>query len=71
MLKIFKNLRIIVKQQMRINTLENEKEVLEEIIKNEVYKQFILQNNLPEENERLKKEIKRLRRKLKEAKKSV
>ena len=50
MLKIFKNLKTIVKQQMRINTLENEKEVLEEIIKNEVYKQFILQNNLPEEN---------------------
>ena len=64
MVKI-KELLNIVKMKKRINTLENEGETLENIIKDELYSKFM--ENLSETNEnlRLKKENKKLRERVK------
>jgi DNA anti-recombination protein RmuC len=49
----------------KINTLENENETLKETIKNELYKSFMNKLNEPLELDRIKKENKRLRNKVK------
>lgn len=55
----------------KINTLTNEKEILEECVKNELYKTFMEKLNEPLEIERLKKENKRLRAKVKPLKEII
>lgn len=49
----------------KVNTLETEKEVLEETIKDELYKEFMAKLGEPLEMKRLREENKRLRRKIK------
>lgn len=55
----------IVKSQMKINSLENEIETLTNSIKDELYKEFLKKLGDSAENERLKKENKNLRKKVK------
>lgn len=55
----------IVKTQMKINSLENEIETLTNSIKDELYKEFLKKLGDSAENERLKKENKNLRKKVK------
>ena len=55
----------IVKTQMKINSLENEIETLTNSIKDELYKEFLKNLGDSAENERLKKENKNLRKKVK------
>lgn len=55
----------------KINTLTNEKETLKECIKDELYKTFMEKLNEPLEVERLKKENKRLRAKVKSLKEII
>lgn len=55
----------------KINTLTNEKQTLEECIKDELYKIFMEKLNEPLEVERLKKENKRLRLKVKSLKEII
>ncbi len=55
----------IVKAQMKINSLENEVETLTNSIKDELYKEFLKNLGDSVENERLKKENKNLRKKVK------
>ena len=50
-----------VRDIRRLNTLENELETLKNIIKSELYKEFMKKLGEPVENERLRKENKRLR----------
>lgn len=52
----------------RINTLENQVDVLENTIKDELYKEFMKKLSEPIENERLRKENKRLRLQIKSMK---
>ena len=52
----------------RINTLENQVEELEHTIKDELYKEFMKKLSEPIENERLRKENKRLRLQIKSMK---
>lgn len=52
----------------RINTLENQIDVLENTIKDELYKEFMKKLSEPIENERLRKENKRLRLQIKSMK---
>lgn len=67
-LKDFSRKSIILNQKIRINTLEVKLEAMENIIKNELYKEFMQKITVPEEIERLTKENKRLRIKNKELK---
>ena len=55
----------IVKSQIKINSLENEIETLTNSIKDELYKEFLKKLGDSAENERLKKENKNLRKKVK------
>ena len=55
----------IVKSQIKINSLENEVETLTNSIKDELYKEFLKNLGDSAENERLKKENKNLRKKVK------
>lgn len=50
---------------LKINKLENEKQALEDVIKDELYKLFIDKLKEPQELDRLKKENKNLRIKVK------
>lgn len=50
----------------QINTLENENDTLKEIIKNELYKEFLDYVDVKSENERLKETNKKLRSKIKD-----
>lgn len=52
----------------RINTLENENSVLKDAIKEKLFKQYLKKAGESEEIEKLKKENKRLRVKIKELK---
>lgn len=52
----------------RINTLENQIDVLKNTIKDELYKEFMKKLSEPIENERLRKENKRLRLQIKSMK---
>lgn len=57
-----------IKLLRRINTLENQVEVLENSIKDELYKEFMKKLGESDENERLRKENKKLRIKIKSMK---
>lgn len=59
------------KMRMRINSLENDKEMLEEIIKSELYKAFMDKLGEPDTIKRLKEENKRLRQKIKSYKEEI
>lgn len=54
-----------IKLQHQINTLENENETLKNIIKEELYREFIEYTDIKEENDRLKETNKKLRNKIK------
>ncbi|MBR5303478.1 MAG: hypothetical protein IKU37_01460 [Candidatus Gastranaerophilales bacterium] len=70
-MKITINRMEISKYKRRINTLELEKKELEEIIKDGLFKEFIKKINEPLELERLRKENKRLRKKIKDLKEEM
>ena len=70
-MKIAINRIEISKYKRRINTLELEKKELEEIIKECLFKEFIKKINEPIELERLRKENKRLRKKIKDLKEEM
>lgn len=53
------------KLRKRVNTLENENEVLKNTIKDELYKIFMKKLNEPEENKRYKEDNIRLRKEIK------
>lgn len=61
----------VVKLNKRINTLENQVETLENSIKDELYKEFMKKLGETSENDRLKKENKKLRIKVKELKEII
>lgn len=54
-----------LKLQHQINTLENENETLKNIIKEELYQEFMEYVDIKEENEKLKETNKKLRSKIK------
>ncbi len=54
-----------IKLQHQINTLENENETLKNIIKEELYREFMEYTDIKEENDRLKETNKKLRNKIK------
>lgn len=54
-----------IKLQHQINTLENENETLKNIIKEELYREFMEYTDIKEENDRLKETNKKLRKKIK------
>ena len=70
-MKITINRIEVSKYKRRINTLELEKKELEEIIKEGLFKEFIKKINEPLELERLRKENKRLRKKIKDLKEEM
>lgn len=70
-MKIAINRIEISKYKRRINTLELEKKELEEVIKEGLFKEFIKKINEPIELERLRKENKRLRKKIKDLKEEM
>lgn len=61
MIRLVENVRL----KMKVNTLENKIETLENIIKDELYKSFMEKLGESVEVERLKKENKKLRQKCK------
>lgn len=58
-----KNVINIKKQIKKVNTLENKVEMLENVIKDELYNRFMENIEMVNQVERLKKENKRLREK--------
>ena len=70
-MKITINRIEVSKYKRRINTLELEKKELEEIIKDGLFKEFIKKINEPLELERLRKENKKLRKKIKDLKEEM
>jgi hypothetical protein len=70
-MKIAINRIEVAKYKRRINTLELEKKELEEIIKNNLVKELFKKINEPLELERLRKENKKLRKKIKDLKKEM
>ena len=67
-LNLFKK---VIAQNRKINTLENENETLKNTIKDELYKEFMKKLGETAENDRLKKENKKLRIKIKELKEII
>ena len=65
MINKFKEIKNKYGNIKKINFLENENETLKDIIKNELYEKFISSINDTTERDRLKKENKRLREKIK------
>ena len=61
----------IIKLKRKINTLENQVETLENSIKDEINKEFKKKLGETAENDRLKKENKKLRIKIKELKEII
>lgn len=60
-----------IKMRMRINTLENENEMLKNTIKDKLYEAFMNKLTEPIENQRLKQENRRLRRVIKNLKEEL
>ena len=60
-----------IKLKQKINTLENQIETLENSIKDELYKEFMKKLGETVENDRLKKENKKLRAKIKDLKEII
>lgn len=60
-----------IKLKQKINTLENQIETLENSIKDELYKEFMKKIGETAEVDRLKKENKRLRIKIKDLKEII
>ena len=61
----------VIKLKQKINTLENKIETLENSIKDELYKEFMKKLGETVENDRLKKENKKLRAKIKDLKEII
>lgn len=61
----------VIKLNKKINTLENQVETLENSIKDELYKEFMKKLGETTENDRLKKENKKLRAKIKDLKEII
>ena len=61
----------IIKLNKKINILENQVETLENSIKDELYKEFMKKLGETAENDRLKKENKKLRTKIKDLKEII
>ena len=70
-MKQINKIPIWIKQHMQINTLENKVDVLENSIKEELYKEFMKKLGEPIEAERLRKENKKLRQKIKVLKEMI
>lgn len=68
---VLKGTYIIAKQKRKINTLELKVEMLENAIKDELYKEFMEKLGEPIEIERLKNDNKRLRKKVKQLKELI
>lgn len=63
-----KKFSLLLKQQIKINTLQNQLDTLQKQLKEGLYGNFMIYANNVEEIEELKKENKRLRLKIKELK---
>lgn len=70
-MKQINKIPLVVRQHRRINTLEGEVDVLENSIKDELYKEFMKKLGESFENERLRKENKRLRQQVKSLKEII
>lgn len=70
-MKQINKIPIWIKQHRKINTLENKVEALENSIKEELYKEFMKKLGEPMEVERLRKENKMLRQKIKVLKEMI
>ena len=70
-MKQINKIPIWIKQHRQINTLENKVDVLENSIKEELYKEFMKKLGEPIEVERLRKENKMLRQKIKVLKEMI
>lgn len=70
-MKRINKIPIWIKQHRQINTLENKVESLENSIKEELYKEFMKKLGEPMEVERLRKENKMLRQKIKVLKEMI
>lgn len=70
-MKRINKIPIWIKQHRQINTLENKVEALENSIKEELYKEFMKKLGEPMEAERLRKENKMLRQKIKVLKEMI
>lgn len=70
-MKQINKIPIWIKQRRQINTLENKVEALENSIKEELYKEFMKKWGEPMEAERLRKENKMLRQKIKVLKEMI
>ena len=70
-MKQINKIPIWIKQHRQINTLENKVEALENSIKEELYKEFMKKLGESMETERLRKENKKLRQKIKVLKEMI
>lgn len=70
-MKRINKIPIWIKQHRQIHTLENKVETLENSIKEELYKEFMKKLGEPMEVERLRKENKMLRQKIKVLKEMI
>jgi len=70
-MKRINKIPIWIKQHRQINTLENKVEALENSIKEELYKEFMKKLGEPMAVERLRKENKMLRQKIKVLKEMI
>ena len=70
-MKRINKIPIWIQQHRQINTLENKVEALENSIKEELYKEFMKKLGEPIEAERLRKENKMLRQKIKVLKEMI
>lgn len=66
-----KRFSLLLKQQIKINTLENELATLKRQLKDGLFGNFLIYANNVDEIEELKKENKRLRAKIKELKEMI
>lgn len=70
-IKQINKIPVWIKQHRKINTLENKVEALENSIKDDLYKEFMKKLGEPMEVERLRKENKMLRQKIKVLKEMI